>query len=228
MRVLTYFDQLAGSQFGEDAELCRLMTDSWRAAGWDVLVLNDSHARQHPLYDNLTWMPTVNPEDYEMACWRRWLAYAEALPYGVRALCLDIDVINVGLCPQDVENMPFRGRMTALHHALTPAVIVTKGQLDRWTKTIVAPGKPAYYDGVEHYSDMIMAQQHPELWDRLDVVRDFGGWDEADMLNAVHVSHYAAGRRNRFDIATRLAKIGLTRLESASQGSTSAAPVGCR
>jgi hypothetical protein len=227
VKVLTYFEPLKGDGFAQEIDLLRVMVDSWRAAGFDVLVIGERDYRRHELADNLTWMPTCNPEDYEMACWRRWLAAAAVTGFGEeRVLCLDLDVINCGLRPDDLKDTAFRGRLTALHPALTPAVIASKGQLDRWAKLCVGPCKPAYYDGVEHHSDMILAQQHPEIWDRLDVVRDFAGW--GDVAPAVHLSHYSTRGSNRLALAKDVAKLGLSRLESATSRGSTAASVGCR
>lgn len=226
MKVLTYFEPLKGDYFAQEIDLLRVMVDSWRAGGFDVLVIGEQDYRKHELSDNLTWLPTCNPEDYEMSCWRRWLAASAVTTFGERVLCLDIDVINCGMRPSDFFDTPFRGKMTALHPALTPAVLATRGQLDRWAKLCVEPCRPAYYDGVEHHSDMILAQQHPEIWDRLDVVRDFAGWD--NVPRAVHLSHYSTRGQNRLALAREVHTMNLSRLESATTRGSTAASAGCR
>lgn len=229
MRVLTYHEELASPGFGEHQQLLELCASSWAAAGFEVEVLGFDDAKQHPEWNVLVQndLPTVNPEDYELACWRRWLAYAVEVQEGERVLMVDTDVINCGMRPIDLQMLPNRGRMVSLTDAYTPAVVATRRQLLEWATETLRVGRPVYIDGRPHYSDMSKAMQVPDLFDRIHLIGEWRGL-EAAQYKAFHVSHAAADGHNRLAIAQRVANLNLTRLESASQGSTSAAPVGCR
>ena len=81
----TYFDSSALAQDGPDSVLGAWATiaawrTAWEQAGWRTRVLNESHAQQHPHYNilklKLARLPTVNPKDYELACFLRYVAMA--------------------------------------------------------------------------------------------------------------------------------------------------------
>ena len=58
-------------------------------------------AERHPLFrefdERTKLLPTVNPGDYELACYRRWLAVARA----GGGFMSDYDVVNYGFKPTD-------------------------------------------------------------------------------------------------------------------------------
>ena len=82
-----------------------LMIDHWRRSwakqGWNPVVLGLKDAERHPLFrefdERTKLLPTVNPGDYELACYRRWLAVARA----GGGFMSDYDVVNYGFKPTD-------------------------------------------------------------------------------------------------------------------------------
>lgn len=85
--------------------LIDLHCKSFSDHGWEAVLVNESDAKQHPLYSLFDRPDTIlaksrNPWEYTRACYMRWLAYAVAgNPYA------DFDVINYGLSPEDARQI---------------------------------------------------------------------------------------------------------------------------
>lgn len=93
--VYTYFEPVAGLQ--NPGRLLALWAKSWQERGFTPKVLTENDARSHPAYDvfnrKVTRFPTVNPKDYERACFLRHLAVANVAPKGDQVLLTDYDVL---------------------------------------------------------------------------------------------------------------------------------------
>ena len=77
--VYTFYDDIGFNNVEQAGEI-DVWAQSYRKAGWKVGVLTSADAKRHPLYNELIGkfnaFPTVNPKQYEVACFVRWLAVA--------------------------------------------------------------------------------------------------------------------------------------------------------
>jgi len=105
-RVYTYYDDLdcyddARKQIYQG--MINEWKKSWSRAGWDPVVLSRKDAEAHPYFPeysalikaSLAKKQNLNPENYELACFIRWLAVANK---GGGFMC-DYDVLNKGFKP---------------------------------------------------------------------------------------------------------------------------------
>lgn len=79
--IYTYFQPLKGNEIPPlDAKLIQAWSKNWAAAGWTPVVLSEKDARQHPEFESLEpelkKLPSVNPTNYDLSCYYRWIAVA--------------------------------------------------------------------------------------------------------------------------------------------------------
>jgi hypothetical protein len=95
-RVFTYFEPLFPSTLEQEKKLLRKWKRNWRLAGWEPYVIHRDATEGNPLLARFSIavasLPTVNDKSYEMACWRRWLAYQWVAPVFGPSLYIDYDV----------------------------------------------------------------------------------------------------------------------------------------
>ena len=88
-KIYTYFEPPGDP-------IVNLFCESWLYHGWTPIILTKDLAKTHPLYDtymrNVAEYPTVNGKDYELTCFRRWLAFAQT----DGGIFSDYDIINYG------------------------------------------------------------------------------------------------------------------------------------
>lgn len=81
MKIHTYYNPVPAVGLESALKLLLLWRENWTDKGFQPVVLNEYYARQHPLFDRFEMkikrLPTVNPPDYERACYMRWLAMAQ-------------------------------------------------------------------------------------------------------------------------------------------------------
>lgn len=106
MNVISYFNLISGSKFSsESQELIDIWNRSWRKHGWNTVSLNESHAKNNPLFYELdlnnpdsNFYQTINPKmwRYHRSCYCRLLAYCQYVRENGITLYADYDVINYG------------------------------------------------------------------------------------------------------------------------------------
>lgn len=101
--VFTYLDRPDPIQ----QAMVELWKRSWDARGWSPVVLDCQVAQRHPAFERFDRLvrsyPTVNPEDYEAACFERWLALDQV----GGGLMTDYDVLNARLpYPHNMPDAP--------------------------------------------------------------------------------------------------------------------------
>lgn len=89
-------------QLKPETALLDMWRESWDRNGWIPVVLGLEDAKKHPMYDAYRAgvsekAKSVNPGDYDLMCWLRWLAFAQ-MGGGVMT---DYDVINRSFKPED-------------------------------------------------------------------------------------------------------------------------------
>lgn len=111
--IHTYFEPLIPQSELVLAKFQRL----WTKLGFEIRVHERKHAEAHPMYDefmrNVEKIPTINAKDYELCCYRRWLAFDQNDASG---WFVDYDVANMGLreMPDARETASFGG-MAVIH-----------------------------------------------------------------------------------------------------------------
>lgn len=180
--VYTYHEEM-----GSDLRsLLDFWADSWSRNGWTPKILGRADAEIHPLYESFLShcqsLPTVNSQEYEMACYLRWLAFSVV----GGGLMVDSDVINHGYSPARMRSnnsvlILDAGRVPCAVSALETKLIVDEIFSADPSLAGLEYGKP-------HMSDMtiMMASHFPNSCDCVC----FGspGWQEADL---VHYSTYS-------------------------------------
>ena len=117
MKIYTYYEELPagaagtpGEYFKRQEELIELWKYSWKKQGFDPVVLGPQDAEKYPNYDKLMVnikkyhkkITGANIEnDYELACFKRWFAYATCPGY---YLTSDYDIINFSFKPYNENN----------------------------------------------------------------------------------------------------------------------------
>lgn len=154
--VFTYLDRPDPIQ----QAMVELWRRSWDVRGWSPVVLDLQAAQRHPAFDRFDRQvrsyPTVNPENYEAACFERWLAL-EVVGGG---LMTDYDVLNARLTyPATLPAAP----IVALDVQRIPcAVYTTQGgaaEMVRWFSNRRRVLKAVVSErGQPHTSDMHVFQ----------------------------------------------------------------------
>lgn len=107
--VISYFNLIPDSKFSsESEELIDIWKKSWQKHGWNTILLDESHAKNNPLFGELdldnpdaNFYKTINPEmwTYHRSCYCRLLAYCQYVRENGATLYADYDVINYGFSP---------------------------------------------------------------------------------------------------------------------------------
>lgn len=172
-RTVVYTYIQVGIPSGEQSEAAvrrtlQVWLRNWYAHGYHPIVLTPADALIHPNYTRLRGIfagfPTVNPPEYELACYLRWLAFREQ----GAGVFMDYDIVALG--PMDVPLHEVHG----LHswRPLAPMLTVASSEgIDRQIALMAAHGEPlAIIDGRPHTSDMLIMRSNLHLYTHL--------WDE--------------------------------------------------
>ena len=107
MRAFTYYAFINQDRFKDERTLASRWEANWQRHKWETVVLTEADARLHPSWDlfarELPRLPTTNPQEYERACWVRWLAWAARVRVGEISLFTDYDVFNAGFEPTEAS-----------------------------------------------------------------------------------------------------------------------------
>lgn len=112
MNIYTYFNKITngnGPRFDNQDLMIDIWIENWKSMGFNPIVLNIDHARNHEYYDELvTKCKAIHMEltgkqinSYGLSCFARWLAYATQSDD--KMIVSDYDVINNNW--KDVELM---------------------------------------------------------------------------------------------------------------------------
>lgn len=186
MRIYTYHEYVPELPHAES--LLPLWSESWRKNGWEPVVLNRSHAEQHPNYieflEKYKSLPTVNASGYELACYLRWLALA-VVGGGWMS---DSDVMCYGFKPQaPPEKMTIYSR----GNGICPCLV--SGSSEQYThaaKVFAAwQGETNLENGKPHASDQNILGKVEAFYDNIQICSQYGdhGW------NFFPLVHYCNG-----------------------------------
>lgn len=189
MNVFTYYEPLPG--FEDDAKLVELWKRSWEQQGWEATVLGRSDAERSPHFAALSRaadrLPTVNPKEYERACYIRHGAFhmvAHPLHFSV---FVDYDIVNYGFTVADQLNLgyPLMEMVYHIDHGAVGNYIATKPGIRRiievithWPNTLLTT-----WNGKPLIEDMHMIQAM--AFERKNVVGMYGhgAWQYAKLVH---------------------------------------------
>jgi hypothetical protein len=187
-KVYTYYALVNGME--EDQQwLLQKWKESWRANGWDPVVLGPMDANATPeelsIIDSF---PSINPRDYERACWMRWVAMRDC-----GGLMVDYDVMNYGFTPEHVP--PYNNRIR-LFDGYVPCVV--RGKQEDYAN-ILAEFLSIKVRGVKHWSDMLAMEALQDKYDTGKECVEYGkpGWKAAKL---VHYAHGVCGGKPRSEV----------------------------
>jgi len=151
--------------------------------GWTPVVLNRNDAVLHPNFNkwskSFEKLPTVNNKQYEVACYRRWIAMAAI---GGGFMC-DFDVINYGLEPfaQDDGLICYQGWVPSFVSGSVSDFEFFAELFSRYR-----PKESDTFDGRPHVSDQIV-MFNCKLFKEQMLVKNYGehGYESSKLI------HYA-------------------------------------
>lgn len=206
--IYTYHVDVAGMNMLDERKLLALWLDYWRSEGFDPLVLNEYHAKQHPLYAELdrkiATFGTVNPTGYERACWMRHAAVSFA---GGGFIC-DFDVFQLKPWERN-RNLP-KNKLTVFQGAdwdsACPSLVFgTSEAYDAFLKFILERPDCHFAEvinGSNHYSDMHCIREFiKEGGGQIDQqVKNYNepGWKEMKLVHCNRASLHPLGLSPRY------------------------------
>ncbi len=175
--VYTYYEDV-GLKSGSDLEMEKiLMWKSWYySRGWYPIVLNQTDALLLPNASSyeaaFRALPTVNPKEYEVTCYLRWMALAQV----GGGLFLDYDILDFSFSLGEQQQGRGRGRDKSdpqlaqscdygrLTTYMSHRPMITHGnrsEIMRWVDYMAnyQPGPDDMFNGQRHVSDMTISLQ---------------------------------------------------------------------
>lgn len=197
MVIHTYWEPLTPDGFPDGEEMLRLWSESWKRHGWIPVVHGISQASIHPnarVFNAITYeFPTVNPANYERACWRRWLVAAQT-----GGFWCDADLVNTGFKPRHaLGEAAGKAPFMAWHEGDTPNCGLIGGPAAAFQSIFVGRVLAGMVpltkeNGRDHTSDMFLWQAlHREgMFRSVRGVSD--GYGKPGDWKLVHCSHHHA------------------------------------
>lgn len=155
--------------------------DNWASHGFSPVILEPSNARLHPRYAEHVALfrsfPTVNPKDYELCCFTRWLAMAMCGGFMV-----DADCFCLSLEPFKIDGLRFYDR-----NRIPCAVSGGPEDFERMLKWFRDFRIDIQHNegGYPHVSDQSICTEHKEA-DAMDWVMEFG--EDRPQAKMIHFS----------------------------------------
>jgi hypothetical protein len=167
--------------------LLELWQKSWRAAGWNPLILTTEQAQFHPLYESLerhfyASLPTQNSAAYEWSCYARWLA----MDFVGGGWMSDSDVINYSFFPirPDTDTLTIFSQGN-----LCPCLVYGSASEYLRAATLFLGHSGGVYEA-HHASDQNILQLNKDQFRQVELVPEVHdpGWDRSCAV------HFANGR----------------------------------
>lgn len=193
MKIYTYYENI---NFDQQEELIDLWKLGWERNGFEPIVLDRSHAKKHPYYDEfIKKLEDVHLRivkeplaAYGLSCYLRWMAYA-GQP-NEKFYVSDYDVMNNGFKPVE----PNKG-LHFLHNCCPCLASGTPEQFDKLTHLFVDLSESRMSQIKEQIKQKKLKWYHDQefLNCSLEVLRDLfifsmsnGLWSNSSL---VHFSH---------------------------------------
>lgn len=187
MKIHCFYSESKDIDSTDERKLICLWIESWRNKGFDPVVLNESWAERHPLFeayrDKVSQFPSTNPAGYDLSCFLRWMAVAVAETEDTATMA-DYDVFNYGFAPLIAGN----SKITA-YQGHVPCLVSGRPKSFLGMCKLFMDFIPR--EGETHVSDMsILASLTPIQSDKIitfnhPIIKSYGepGWDKSP---AVH------------------------------------------
>jgi hypothetical protein len=98
MNIYAFYEPIDGYDHDDQKSLINIWKKSWSYYGWNPIVYGIKECQSCEGYDEYYKLcesyPTINPKQYEMLCFLRWLYMSE-----VGGWYADLDMINYGFYP---------------------------------------------------------------------------------------------------------------------------------
>lgn len=216
MKVFCYFSPNPDLPIEFETKLILLWRESWEKYGYTPVVLNEWHARQHPMFADydaaISKLPSVNPPGYDRACYLRWLAVAHVLSlddlptFKDLGILTDYDVMSYGwhpsVYPSGLTTWEGKG-IDGERPGHTIPSVVTGTKEDFETACLwFASYEPTDLDvigGKKHTSDMYVLEKHAAEFTQRNVCKVFGeeGWETAELVHFCNASMIPKGFQPR-------------------------------
>lgn len=197
MKIYTYHEFVPEIPHGH--KLLDLWKSSWEKAGWDPIVLDRSHAEQHPNYseyiEKYKALPSINPPGYELACYLRWLAMA-VVGGGWMS---DSDVIPYGFKPNTPPDM-----LTIWSYGghICPCLVSGTSEHYTYTAKIFAEwvGETNLENGRPHASDQNILGKVDKFYHNVPICSQYGdvGWDNFPVVHYPNASMHDKQPREKY------------------------------
>lgn len=201
LRTIYTYNEDIGGEFA-DPELLAMSIDSFRRNGFNMVVLNETDAMRHPLYEKLSTHPNLyeggNVTPYLRACYRRWMALSVQSKGDIKhqPVMVDWDVINYGFTPDMLP--PATGTMKMLNVMAVPGMMI--GTCDAYETMVQA---------FSHYADnpvplakktihdQNIVELRSDLWTGVKLMVEYpsDGWETAKLVHYPHGRLYFPGHR---------------------------------
>lgn len=213
MNIFTYFEPVPGMDIESQTKVISLWRKNWGSQGWRAFVINERHARSHPLYREFRSVvmefPSINPKGYDYHCFLRWLAFSQCCN-GDRAVMSDYDVMSYGFEPSVTEDSRlqlYQGHVPALVMGYRKSVDdLLKLFMDyKIVPTDTEGGRP-------HLSDMHILQRllssHPKRFnvDLKACCYQEDGWQTLPAVHFSNCSMAAHGKQPKWKFIPELRK----------------------
>jgi len=167
--------------------LINLWKYTWIKNGWKPIILNQTIAQKHLLYEKyysvIKSFPTINTKEYENACFLRWLAMS-VVGGGFMS---DYDVINKNFVYQR-EKMVYK--RPVIYQGLVPSLVF--GDEEDYLKFVqlFISYKPDTFE--KHISDMVILSkqyfQKKNIYESFNIIKAFKEpyWTKAKLIHFAH------------------------------------------
>jgi len=204
----------------DELKLSLLWRERWTAAGWEPFVLNEWHARQHPMFSEfdraISALPAVNPFLYERACFLRWMALAkigggfmsdfDLIPYPSKETEIHTLIVK------DCDPIDYLGDVRLLEGRLqmfqrvSPSLVQASKEVCEQLCIQMMSGQFGKRDinGRTHFSDMYaiddIGLKFPDLIERHDIVKGYADdhWETAPFVHWSNGSMSPRGKTPRY------------------------------
>lgn len=168
----------------------------WKEAGYEPVILTEADALAHPKYHQykaiFSKFPTVNPPDYELQCFLRWL------PMSLHGgMMVDVDLFPMNFPPEKAHEIKISNTLAFLCRNRVPCCVI--GQIYGYIRMLewfaeYKIGPRDMENGLPHISDQGICTQHEEV-KMFDLVREFG--EGRAVTELLHFSNAACKGRKR-------------------------------
>ena len=185
MKIYTYHEFVPEIPHGHN--LVNFWKDCWEKAGWTPVVLDRSHAEQHPQYSEYIELykrlPSVNPPNYELACYLRWLAMAvvgggwmsdsDTIPYGFKPNAHPENLDKLVIWSHGGHICPCLVSGNSEHYTLAAKVF------SEWK------GETDFINGKPHASDQNILGKVDKFYQNIPICSQYGdvGWNNFPVVH---------------------------------------------